>query len=143
MARRPRCRKVCRLPISASFVPETPGENKEEIVLIVEEYEAMRLIDREGFTQEACGKYMDVARTTAQQIYADARKKVTADLVEGRTLRIKGGAYRLCDGQEEFCGCGGAGRRIVSVNLASFAAGSVYIDCDAEQPDRMVISKTR
>ena len=94
MARRPRCRKVCRLPISASFVPETPGENKEEIVLIVEEYEAMRLIDREGFTQEACGKYMDVARTTAQQIYADARKKVTADLVEGRTLRIKGGAYR-------------------------------------------------
>ena len=110
MARQPRCRKVCRLPISASFVPENPGENKEEIVLTVEEYEAMRLIDKEGFSQEECGRYMDVARTTAQQIYADARKKVTTALVEGRTLRIEGGAYRLCSGQEEFCGCGGCKR---------------------------------
>lgn len=104
MARRPRCRKVCRLPVFASFVPETPGENKEEIVLIVEEYEAMRLIDREGFTQEACGKYMDVARTTAQQIYADARKKVTAALVEGRTLRIKGGATAFATDRKNSAG---------------------------------------
>lgn len=109
MARRPRCRKVCSLPVSAAFVPANSGE-KEEIVLSVEEYEAMRLIDMEGFSQEECGKYMDVARTTAQQIYADARKKVTTALVEGRTLRIEGGSYRLCDGQEEFCGCGGCRR---------------------------------
>lgn len=107
MARHPRCRKVCRMPVSSEFTPTTSGENGQDVVLSVEEYETLRLIDVEGFSQEECGKYMDVARTTAQQIYADARKKVSTALVEGRRLRIEGGSYRLCDGKEDSCGCGG------------------------------------
>ena len=47
---------------------------------------------------------MDVARTTAQQIYADARKKVTAALVEGRTLRIKGGATAFATDRKNSAG---------------------------------------
>lgn len=104
MARRPRCRRVCRLPISSEFVPVRAGKNKQSIVLTVEEYEALRLIDVEGFSQEKCGKYMDVARTTVQLIYSEARKKVSRALVEGRRLRIEGGAYRLCEGKEQRCG---------------------------------------
>ena len=107
MARRIRCRKVCQLPVSSSFIPEKPGENDSETVLTVEEYESVRLIDKEGFSQEECGKYMEGARTTAQMIYSNARKKIAIALVEGRTLQIKGGTYRLCSGQEKFCGCGG------------------------------------
>ena len=110
MARHPRCRMVCKMPISPEFIPSNVGENEQEFILCVEEYEALRLIDVECFSQEECSKYMDVARTTVQQIYSDARKKVSSALVEGRKLRIEGGSYRLCDGKEEACGCGGCKR---------------------------------
>ena len=50
---------------------------------------------------------MRVARTTVQQIYTEARKKIALALVDGLPLRIEGGSYRLCDGKEAFCGCGG------------------------------------
>lgn len=76
----------------------------------VDEYETIRLIDREGFSQEECGSYMHIARTTVQQIYAAARKKLADALVDGKPLQISGGNYRLCEGTESYCGCGGCRR---------------------------------
>lgn len=105
MPRPRKCRKVCRMPKTREFYPV--GEGGEAVILTVDEYEAVRLIDREGFSQEECSAYMQVARTTAQLIYNSARKKLADALVEGLPLRIEGGDYRLCDGNEEFCGCGG------------------------------------
>jgi predicted DNA-binding protein (UPF0251 family) len=101
-----KCRKVCCLPQNSGFTPIN-GKELTAIVLTVDEYEAIRLIDKEGFSQEECGSYMRVARTTVQQIYATARKKMADALVDGLPLKIEGGNYRLCDGQEAYCGCGG------------------------------------
>jgi len=78
--------------------------------MTVDEYEAIRLIDNEGFSQEECSDYMNVARTTAQQIYASARKKIAHALVDGLPIKIEGGDYRLCNGQEQFCGRGACRR---------------------------------
>jgi len=66
--------------------------------MTVDEYEAIRLIDLEGLTQEECAKQMNVARTTVQGIYAEARKKLARSLVDGKILLIEGGEYRLCEG---------------------------------------------
>ena len=96
-------RKVCHFPQALSFVPETDAE-KEPVLLTVEEYETIRLMDREGFSQEQCSQRMQVARTTVQQVYASARAKIALMLVEGRPLRIQGGDYRLCGGEETGCG---------------------------------------
>jgi predicted DNA-binding protein (UPF0251 family) len=80
------------------------------IKMTVDEYEAIRLIDLEGFTQEECARQMNVARTTVQGIYAQARKKLADSLVNGRVLVIEGGEYQLCDGFGKICGEAGCGR---------------------------------
>lgn len=111
MPRPKKWRKVCCLPTSAAFAPVGVRFVRDEAVrLSVDEYEAIRLIDREGFTQEECAEYMQIARTTVQQIYHDARRKLSVFLVEGRPLVISGGEYRLCGGGEPDCGCGGCRR---------------------------------
>jgi len=92
------------VPVGTDFCPE------DAVVMTVDEYEAIRLIDHEGFTQEECSGYMKIARTTVQQIYNDARKKLSVLLVEGKPLLIDGGEYQLCDGNEPYCGCGGCRR---------------------------------
>lgn len=111
MPRPKKCRKVCCLPKVNEFLPsQESGASPEVIVMTVDEYEAVRLIDNEGFSQEECSEYMKIARTTAQQAYLSARKKIARALVEGLTLRIEGGDYCLCDGREPYCGCGGCRR---------------------------------
>lgn len=110
MARPQKSRKVCQLPGYVEFSPSNAVSTHTPLTLTVDEYEAIRIIDKEGFSQEECGEYMKVARTTVQQIYTQARHKIALALVEGRSLKIQGGQYLLCDGKEEFCDCGGCDR---------------------------------
>ena len=98
-----KCRKVCQMPRTREFHPAGGSPRKEAVVLTVDEYEAVRLIDRQGFSQEECSAYMQVARSTVQSIYNSARKKLAEALVDGRSLRIEGGNYQLCDGSEVYC----------------------------------------
>ena len=107
MARPRKCRKVCRLPDNLGFTPLSCQETDHVVVITVDEYEALRLIDKEGFSQEQCGEYMHIARTTAQQIYTSVRKKLATAIVDGLSIRIEGGDYQLCDGTETECSCNG------------------------------------
>ncbi|MGI6090105.1 MAG: DUF134 domain-containing protein [Saccharofermentanales bacterium] len=107
MARPMKWRKVCSLPDSNRFGPlDSTVDNQNLIQMTVDEYEAIRLIDLEGFTQEECAKQMNIARSTVQGIYVGARKKLADSLVNGKVLLIGGGEYRLCDGSENSCGRG-------------------------------------
>lgn len=109
-------RKVCCLPESDSFGPLNASIDRDlHVVMTIDEYETIRLIDLQGFTQEECAKQMNVARTTVQGIYNEARKKIAESLVNGKVLRIEGGDYQLCDGQEKLCRCGGCGKHKYSV----------------------------
>lgn len=110
MPRPKKFRKVCCMPKCQEFIPLHQPENDKAVVLTVDEYEAVRLIDKEGFSQEESSAYMHIARTTVQQIYTNARKKIATALVDGCVLRIEGGDYKLCDGLEHSCGCGGCKR---------------------------------
>ncbi len=110
MPRPKKWRKVCGLPGSSQFGPLNVPLNQNIVMMTVDEYETIRLIDLAGFTQEECAEKMSIARTTVQRIYNDARKKLADSLVNGKTLVIKGGDYKLCDGLEEACDCGGCYR---------------------------------
>lgn len=99
-------RKVCHFPPIVEFRPHNTEKALESVIMCVEEYETIRLIDKEGFSQEQCSAYMQIARTTVQRIYDLARQKIATALVEGRPLRIEGGDYEICDGQRTDCGHG-------------------------------------
>ena len=99
MPRPTKRRSVLAMPCCSRFVPAS-GEREcatgDPVVLSVDEYESLRLIDLEGLSQEECAGRMQVARTTVQAIYDRARAKVADFLVNARELRIEGGAYRIC-----------------------------------------------
>ncbi|HHU64244.1 MAG TPA: DUF134 domain-containing protein [Clostridiales bacterium] len=107
MARPMKWRRVCCLPEKNRFGPlDAEVDKKNHIRMTIDEYETIRLIDLEGLTQEECAKQMNVARTTAQGIYIQARKKLAEFLVNGNILLIEGGKYRLCNGLGDGCGRG-------------------------------------
>ncbi len=107
MARPRKWRRVCALPDNSHFGPlNKPLDHDHFVIMSVDEYETVRLIDLEGLTQEECAERMNVARTTVQRIYSDARKKVAESLVEGKVLRIEGGDYEICNGFQKTCGVG-------------------------------------
>lgn len=101
MPRPQRCRRICALPEYTRFSPE--GGAGETVILSLDEYETLRMMDYAGCTHEQCAAVMQVSRTTVTEIYAEARRKLATALVEGRTLVIDGGSVRLCDGT---AGCG-------------------------------------
>lgn len=97
MARPRRCRRICEEPAYDQFIPRGFAGG-EGILLSVDEYEVIRLIDYERFTHEQCGRQMDISRTTVTEIYASARRKLADCIVNGRPLSISGGHYHLCNG---------------------------------------------
>lgn len=118
MARPKKCRRVCCLPREAVFVPQGAHNMEDIVVLTVDEFETIRLIDREGLSQEECSTYMNVARTTVQQIYNTARKKLAKALVEGLPFCFEGGDYCLCSGDAQHCGRRNCWRRRFAPGVA-------------------------
>ena len=103
MARPSRCRRICIEPEYDSFMP-CGINNAEKVVLTVDEFEAIRLIDYEKKTHEQCGMQMDISRTTVTEIYERAREKISDCIINGKELRIVGGNYVLCDGSaRKYC----------------------------------------
>ena len=99
MPRPPRCRQICGVPQVDTFCPNG-CENTEPILLTLDKYEVIRLVDLEQQTHEQCAAQMDISRSTVQEIYESARSKIAARLVHGKPLHITGGNYRICGGQE-------------------------------------------
>ena len=76
MPRPIKCRKVCHFPNVLEFLPADDTDKKTPIVLTVDEYETIRLLNKKGYSQEQCAVSMQIARTTVQRIYEIARKKI-------------------------------------------------------------------
>ena len=100
MPRPPRCRRICSAPRVERFCPCDVAESAP-ILLTLDEYEVIRLVDLKLQTHEQCAAQMDISRSTVQEIYENARRKLAACLVYGKPLHITGGNVRICSGQEQ------------------------------------------
>ena len=110
MPRSFKLRRVCKQPPSRIFRPER--ETAQRITMTLDEFEAIRLIDADGLTQDECAGSMNVSRATVQAIYVSARKKLADCLVNGAELLIDGGEYELCTGEPHCCHCPNCARDI-------------------------------
>ena len=98
MARPKFCRRVSQEPAYSIFKPAgVPAKMLNEIVLSVDEFEAVRLADLEGLYQEEAAEKMNVSRQTFGRIIGSARQKIARVLCEGLALRIEGGEVELPD----------------------------------------------
>ena len=120
MPRPPRCRRICNAPRVERFGPCDAAES-DPILLTLDEYEVIRLVDLEQQTHEQCAAQMDISRSTVQEIYENARRKLAACLVYGKPLHITGGNIRICNGQEQRYGS------CCSSNLTSDQKGDIIM----------------
>ncbi len=91
-----RMRRVSFEPDVVFFKPAgVPMRDLKEVVLSVEEFEALRLSDFEKLTQLECAVKMNISQPTFNRLLSSAREKIAEALVEGKAIRIKGGNYFL------------------------------------------------
>ena len=94
MPRPKKPRFVSGYPTIAAFVPQGVPITGE-VVLSVEELEAIRLSDFEHLDQESAANLMQVSRQTYGRILFTARGIVGEALITGKALKIAGGAYTM------------------------------------------------
>ena len=96
MGRQPLWRRVDSIPPITYFKPAGVSlTNLQEIRLLVEEAEAIRLKDLEGLEQEEGAQRMNISRATFSRILGSARQKVADALLNGRAIRIEGGNFEM------------------------------------------------
>lgn len=94
MARNTTPRKILNPPIIKGFNPYGPDrENQqlEAIILLYEEYEALRLCDYDMKNHHEASALMNISRPTFTRIYSSVRQKIARAFVEGRQISIEGG----------------------------------------------------
>ncbi len=67
----------------------------DEVILAVDEYEAVRLKDLEGLEQEQGAERMNISRPTFQRVLASGRRKMADALLNGKAIRIEGGNFEM------------------------------------------------
>ncbi len=96
MPRPKKLRWISGHPGVSYFKPQgVPLRFLSQVCLEVDELEALRLADLEGFNQEEAACQMNVSRATFGRIVAQARSKVADALVHGKAIQIEGGEVTL------------------------------------------------
>lgn len=104
MARPKCCRIVGSTPGKNYFKPKgIPCSVLEEIVLTLDEYEAIRLADFEGLYQEQAAGRMNISRQTFGRVIESAHKKIADVLINGKALKIEGGEVSVEEVKRRIC----------------------------------------
>ena len=85
-------------PGEKCFRPQCKPLNKlDGVLLTIDEFEAIRLADCEGFKQQEAAKRMRISRPTFSRIISSARSKVSDALVNIKAIKIDGGCCKVID----------------------------------------------
>ena len=92
MPRKPSRKTIRSAPTVRAFMPlgDLPPRGESEIVLLLEEWEALRLVDYAGMEQTKAAQSMGISRQSVQMLVSSARTKLARAAVEGLPLQIIG-----------------------------------------------------
>ena len=104
------CRQVKDTPRVRCFKPQgIPRSQLEEVVVTVDELEAIRLADLEGLYQSEAAERMNVSRQTFGRILESAHRKVATAVVCGKSMVFDGGVFvkseEIRENEKELCVC--------------------------------------
>ena len=89
-------RNIKKIPENPEFGP-LKGKVNGEVLLPLEGWEALRLVEVIGMDQAEASESMGVSRQTFGRILSSARKALATCVVGGFKLKIEGGVYQLVD----------------------------------------------
>ena len=87
-----------RIPRCLRFKPNTyyfkpqgiPLRELEEVVLLPDELEALKLHDVDGLEQIAASEKMKISQPTFARLLGSANKKVAQAIIKGKAIKIEG-----------------------------------------------------
>lgn len=98
MVRPRKYRYVGKEPVTDYFKPRgKPLAELKEIVLTREEYEALRLKEIEKYDQKTAAELMNISQPTYSRVLDSARNKVADSIINGKSLRIEGGVFKVVE----------------------------------------------
>lgn len=105
---RPRiCRRIMKRPRCNHFKPVgVQLKSLGEVILTVEEYEVIRLIDLNEMEQSDAGRKMKISQPTLSRLLNSARKKIAEALIRSKAIRIKGGNFEMVRQKDRRIGLG-------------------------------------
>ncbi|MBN1501324.1 MAG: DUF134 domain-containing protein [Spirochaetes bacterium] len=104
MSRPKCCRKIGCMPENSIFIPQGCESNSyNEIILSLDEFEALKLADFKKMYQQEAAAAMGVSRQTFGRIIESAHYKIADALLNAKIIRIKGGEVISADGSHSGC----------------------------------------
>ena len=104
MSRPFKCRHIGCEPGINYFKPRgIPLCDLQEVVLTVDEFEAVRLADLEGLYQQSGRKKMKISRQTFGNIIRVAHGKIADAIINGKAIKIGGGVYTRAEKRMFIC----------------------------------------
>jgi predicted DNA-binding protein (UPF0251 family)/DNA-directed RNA polymerase subunit RPC12/RpoP len=134
MAKPKKDRRVQYPPSVVYFKPQgIPMVQLEQETLTVDEYEALRLVDKDGLDQAAAATRMGISRATCARIVESAHRKVAEALTEGKAIRIEGGNVVLKSNRYRCMECGNLWEAEFTKAAKSVEGSVACPDCSSER----------
>lgn len=93
--RRKKVRYIQQMPKVAQFSPRGKAGRPDEIELKLDQYEALKLADYQGYDQSEGAQAMGLSRPSFGRILRQARKIVAEAIVKGKIIRIRTGDVQV------------------------------------------------
>ncbi len=100
--RRKKIRYIQKMPVIGQFSPRGKPGRPDEIELKIDEYEAIKLADFQGYDQTEGAMAMGISRPSFGRILRAGRKVIANALVNGKIIKIRTGNVQVGVRQRNF-----------------------------------------